>query len=95
MAAYLIVDVRVTDPGAYERYRAGVAPTLAAFGGKFLVRGGRVEVLEGEWDLSRVVVIEFASVERAKAWWSSEDYAPLKRLRQSAAATRMAVVEGV
>jgi uncharacterized protein (DUF1330 family) len=95
MAAYLIVDVRISDPDAYARYRAAVEPTLAPYGGKFLVRGGAIEPLEGEWDLARLVVIEFPSVERAKTWWSSEAYAPLKELRQSAARTRMVVVEGV
>jgi uncharacterized protein (DUF1330 family) len=95
MAAYLIVDVQVTDSASYERYRAGVFATLSPYEGKFLVRGGRFEMLEGEWDLTRLVVIEFPSVERAQAWWSSKEYAPLKQLRQSAARTRMVVVEGV
>jgi uncharacterized protein (DUF1330 family) len=95
MAAYLIVDVQVADPAAYERYRAGVATTLVPYGGKFMVRGGRFEMLEGNWDLTRLVVIEFPSMERAKEWWSSKEYAPLKQLRHSAARTRMVVVEGV
>ena len=95
MAGYLIADVRVTDPGAYERYRAALSPTLVPYGGRFLVRGGGIEVLEGDCELARLVVLEFPSVERAKAWWSSAEYAPLKRLRQRAAQTRLVVVEGV
>lgn len=94
MAGYIIVDVKVTDPEAYERYRASVPATLAAYGGKFIVRGGRAETLEGDWEPNRIVVVEFESVEKAKAWWSSEDYAAPKRLRQSASITRMIVVEG-
>lgn len=95
MAGYIIVDVRVTDPEAYERYKAAVPATLAAYGGRFLVRGGRSEMLEGDWEPNRVVVLEFESVEQAKAWWGSQEYAAPKRLRQSASVGNMIVVEGV
>lgn len=94
MAGYIIVDVQITDPEAYERYKAAVPATLAAYGGKFIVRGGRAETLEGDWEPGRVVVLEFESVEKAKAWWDSQDYAAPKQLRQSASVTRMIVVEG-
>lgn len=94
MAGYIIVEVKITDPEAYERYKAAVPATLAAYGGKFLVRGGRAETLEGDWEPNRLVVLEFESVERAQAWWNSDEYAEPKRLRQSAAVTRMIVVEG-
>ncbi len=95
MAGYIIVDVRVTNPEAYERYRAAVPATLAPYGGKFLVRGGRAENLEGDWQPNRIVVLEFDSVEKAEAWWSSQNYAAPKQLRQSAAVTKMIVVEGM
>jgi uncharacterized protein (DUF1330 family) len=95
MAGYIIVDVQITDPEAYERYKAAVPSTLAAYGGKFLVRGGRAETLEGSWDPSRIVVLEFESLEKAKAWWSSQEYAAPKQLRQSASVTKMIVVEGI
>ena len=95
MAGYIIVDVRVTDPEAYEDYRAAVPATLAAYGGKFIVRGGRAETLEGDWEPNRVVVLEFESVEKAKAWWASAEYAAPKQLRQRTSVTRMIVVEGV
>ena len=91
MAAYIIVDVKVTDPEAYERYQATVAPTLAKYGGRFLVRGGPSEILEGEWRPNRLVVVEFASMEQAKAWWNSDDYAEPKKLRQSASHTNLVV----
>jgi uncharacterized protein (DUF1330 family) len=95
MAGYIIVDVRVNDPEAYEQYKAAVPATLAAYGGKFVVRGGRAETLEGDWEPNRIVVVEFESVEKAKAWWSSQEYAAPKQLRQSASVTRMIVVEGL
>lgn len=95
MAGYIIVDVRITDREAYERYKASVPATLDAYGGKFLVRGGRAEILEGEWEPNRLVILEFESVERARAWWGSQDYAAPKQLRQSASVTNMIVVEGI
>jgi uncharacterized protein (DUF1330 family) len=94
MAAYIIVDVQVTNTEAYERYKAAVPATLAPYGGKFLVRGGRVETLEGEWQPQRIVVLEFESAAKAKAWWSSQQYAEPKRIRQSASVTKMILVEG-
>jgi uncharacterized protein (DUF1330 family) len=95
MAAYIVVNVNITDPEAYERYKASVPLTLAKYGGKFLVRGGRTEILEGDWQPKRFVIVEFESVEKAKAWWNSDDYAAPKKLRQSASATNMIVVDGV
>jgi uncharacterized protein (DUF1330 family) len=95
MAAYIIVDVEIQDPARYAEYVKVVPATLAAYGGRFLVRGGRAGNLEGDWDPKRIVVLEFDSLERAKAWWASAEYAAPKRLRQSASVTRMIVVEGV
>ena len=95
MAAYVVVDVQVNDPVRYEEYRKTVAPTLAAYGGRFLVRGGKVEVLEGAWSPKRLVVVEFPDMATAKAWWSSAEYANPKAVRQSASHTEMIVVEGV
>ena len=95
MAAYIIVQVDVKDQERYARYKGMVAPTLEPFNGRFLVRGGRVQALEGGWDPSRLVVIEFDSAEQARAWWASDDYAPAKRLRQATADTQMILVEGV
>ncbi len=95
MAAYIVVQVTVEDAERYEDYRKMVPPTLQQYGGRFLVRGGKVESLEGQWDPSRFVVIEFDSVEQAGAWWSSEEYAPAKKLRQETAHTEMILVDGV
>lgn len=95
MSAYIIVQVDVTDPDRYEGYKSMVPPTLEPYGGRFLVRGGAVENLEGSWSPARVVVIEFDSVEKAKAWWDSPEYADAKALRQATADTEMIVVQGV
>ena len=94
MAAYVIVDLEVTDPAGFEEYRKVVPATIEKYGGKYLVRGGRMETLEGDWSPKRVVVLEFESVERAKEWWSSEDYREPKALRQRTAKTSAIVVEG-
>lgn len=94
MAAYIIVQVSVNDPQRYENYKSMVPPTLEPYGGRFLVRGGAVENLEGSWNPVRIVVIEFDSVESAKAWWGSDEYAEAKALRQATADTEMIVVEG-
>ena len=94
MAGYIIAEVQITDPEAYERYKATVPATIAAYGGKFLARGGRTETLEGEWEPNRIIVLEFESAEQAKAWWSSQEYAAPKQLRQSASSTKMVLVEG-
>ena len=95
MTAYIVVQVNVTDPGRYDDYRKMVPATLEQYGGRFLVRGGGVDTLEGEWNPSRFVVIEFDSAEQARAWWASEEYAPAKALRQQASHTEMILVEGV
>jgi len=95
MAGYIIADVQITDPEAYEQYKAAVPATLAAYGGKFLVRGGCSESLEGNWEPNRIVILEFESAEKAQAWWSSQEYAAPKQLRQSASLTKMIVVEGI
>ncbi len=94
MAAYLIVEIEVTDPQLYETYKQLVPPTLARYGGKYLVRGGAVERLEGSWSPARVVVVEFEDAARARQWWDSPEYAEAKRLRQSCARTEMIIVEG-
>ena len=95
MPAYIIVDVKVTDPEVYQEYRQLVPASLEVYGGSFIVRGGAVENLEGDWSPERIVVLKFDSIERAKAWWSSEEYAPAKALRVASALTELIVVEGV
>ena len=95
MAAYVIVNVEITDPELYAAYIRVVPPTIAKYGGRFLVRGGRAETLEGSFSPKRVVVLEFPTFERAREWWESEEYHDPKALRQSASITDMILVEGV
>jgi uncharacterized protein (DUF1330 family) len=95
MAGYVIAQDEVTDPQGFARYREIVPAIIEQFGGRFLVRGGKAEALEGDWEPSRLIIIEFANVERAKAWWSSEEYAEAKALRQRTANTQLTIVEGV
>lgn len=95
MTAYVIANVDVFDPERYEEYRRRVPATIAAFGGRYLARGGRVEVMEGEWSPERLVIVEFESFERAQAWLSSEEYAPLKAIRESSAHADLVITEGV
>jgi uncharacterized protein (DUF1330 family) len=94
MPAYIVVEVDVADPVRYESYKQMVPPSLAAYDGRFLVRGGKVETLEGDWSPKRLVIVEFPSVEKAKAWWNSTEYEEAKALRQATAKTQMIVVEG-
>ena len=93
MKAYVIVDVIVTDPIKYDDYKKLTPGSLIPFEGRFMVRGGNSETLEGSWQPGRLVVIEFPSMEKAKSWWASDGYAPAKALRQSASITKMIVVE--
>jgi uncharacterized protein (DUF1330 family) len=95
MPAYVVVEIEVLDAERYETYKRMVPPSLAAYGGRFVVRGGAAEALEGEWSPKRLVIVEFPSAERAKAWWGSPEYAEAKALRQATARTQMVVVEGV
>jgi uncharacterized protein (DUF1330 family) len=96
VAAYLVVDVTaIHNETAYAQYRSQVSPGLEASGGRYLVRGGHVEVLEGNWQPGRLVVVRFATMEAARGWWSSRDYAPLKSARQRSTATNMVLVEGL
>ena len=95
MKAYIIVDVDIKDPVRYEDYKKLTPASLIPFEGRFVVRGGKTETLEGDRKHGRIVVLEFPSAEKAKAWWSSTGYAPAKAIRQSASETQMIVVEGV
>lgn len=95
MAAYIVVEVKVNNPIEYEGYKKLSGPSVEAFDGKFIVRGGKTESLEGNWNPERFVIIEFPSVERAKEWWNSELYSKAKEIRYKNADSRMLVVEGV
>ena len=95
MAAYLVANIEVSDPAAFEEYRKRVPATIAAHGGRYLCRGGAVEVLEGEFDAKRIVVLEFPSVAAARTWYASAEYQELLPLRERAAKTMLMMVEGL
>jgi uncharacterized protein (DUF1330 family) len=94
MPAYVLVQVDVKDQTTYDRYRKMVPPSIEAYGGRFLVRGGKTETLEGTWQPHRLVVLEFDSFEQAKRWWSSPEYAEAKALRQSCSDAELIVADG-
>jgi uncharacterized protein (DUF1330 family) len=95
MKAYVIANVRVNDPDGMKVYSQMATPAVEKFGGRYLIRGGALSVLEGSPDFSRAVVIEFPNMEAVHAWWSSMDYADAKKLRQKVAQTDMIVVAGI
>ncbi|HWI35575.1 MAG TPA: DUF1330 domain-containing protein [Burkholderiales bacterium] len=94
MTAYVIGDIEVTDQGIYDDYRKQVLATVEKYGGRFAVRGGKVEPLEGGWTPKRIVLLEFPSFEQAQKWYRSPEYAPLIKLRQKGARGRLLIVEG-
>jgi len=95
MPAYIIVDVTIHNAENYEGYKKLTPASVAAYDGKFIVRGGKTETLEGNWQPGRFVVLQFPSVERAKEWWASEEYGPAKAIRQANAETKMILVEAL
>lgn len=95
MAAYVIADLEVTDPARFAEYRQRVPATLAAYGGRFLVRGGEHEVAEGNWRPRRLVVLEFPSLAQARRWYESEEYREPKTMRLAASNTNLVFVDGV
>lgn len=94
MTAYVIADTHITDQNTYDEYKRRVGPLIAKFGGRFLVRGGKHEVLEGTWQPHRLVVIEFPTMKAITFWYNSPEYAPLLALRQPAATDHLVAVEG-
>jgi len=95
MPAYIIVDVTIHNAENYEGYKKLTPASVAAYDGKFIVRGGKTETLEGNWQPGRFVVLQFPSAKRAKEWWASEEYAPAKAIRQANAETKMILVVGL
>jgi uncharacterized protein (DUF1330 family) len=95
MPAYIIVDIEITDPAGYEEYKKLAGATVEKYGGKYIVRGGAVETLEGDWEPKRIVVLEFESVQRAKEWLNCEAYREPRKMRHRTAKTKMIVVESV
>ncbi|HLN49127.1 MAG TPA: DUF1330 domain-containing protein [Steroidobacteraceae bacterium] len=95
MAAYIFASVEITDPAAYEEYRRQVPAVIEAYGGRYLVRGGAVERLEGEGEIDRLVILEFPDMARLKAFYQSTQYHPLLAIRRRAARSDLIAVEGV
>ena len=94
MAAYLIADIDITDPATYEEYRKQVPGVIAKYGGKYVVRGGKVESLEGGWSPRRLALVEFPSMDQALKFYRSPEYAPLIKLRQKSSKGKLLLVEG-
>ena len=95
MSAYVIADVEVIDSAGYEQYRQQVPATIAAFGGRYLVRGGALAALEGDWLPKRCVILEFPSMAQLEAWYDSPAYVPLRALRERTTKSRLVKVEGL
>ena len=95
MAAYVFVEIDIYDQELYEEYKKMTPNTINAYDGKFLVRGGKAEHLEGDWNPDRIVILKFPSVERAREWLESESYTRARIVRQRSAETKMIIQEGV
>ncbi len=95
MATYVLAEIEITDPEGYKAYSASVPATIAQYGGKFLVRGGSVEVLEGEWPQRRRVLLEFPSKEAVLRWWNSPEYQEPMAIRRASSEGRLLLLEGV
>lgn len=95
MAGYVIVNDEISDEAGFAEFRQKVGATVAAHGGRYLVRGGATEVIDGDWAPDRLVVIEFDSVDQAKAWLNSAEFLAIKDLRVSSASASVVVAEGV
>lgn len=95
MPAYVIVETNVSDPEQYERYKEAAPPAIAAYGGRYVARGGDLAVLEGDWDPNRIVILEFPDLETAKRWYASEEYGAARTLREGAARLNVVAVDGL
>jgi len=94
MSAYVIVEVSIHNHKEYEEYKKLTPASITEYGGRFVIRGAKTESLEGDWNPERIVVLEFPTVERAKEWWNSNEYAPAKKIRHQTATSKMIVVQG-
>jgi uncharacterized protein (DUF1330 family) len=94
MAAYVIVEIEIVDPIGYEDYKKDAAATVHRYGGKYIARGGKTEVLEGDWQPKRIVILQFPTMARAKEWLNCEEYREPRKKRHATAKTNMIVVEG-
>ena len=95
MPAYVVVETDVSDPDRYEQYKAAAPAAITAAGGRYLVRGGELDVFEGDWQPSRLVVLEFEDLAAARRWYESEAYQEARKLREGAAHLRVVAVQGI
>lgn len=95
MAVYAMADIEIVDPVMFEQYRRLVPATIAAYGGRYLARGGATEVIEGNWSPGRCIILEFPDMDTFRAWWSSPEYRPLREIREQSARTNLVVTQGV
>jgi len=95
MPAYVIIEIKVRDAAKFEEYKKKAPPSIAAYGGKYLVRGGSVETLDGTWAPERIVILEFPSMARAREWYNCEQYAEAIQLRHASATSQFILVEGL
>jgi len=95
MSAYVVFDITVRDPERFEEYRKLAPPSIEAYGGKYISRGGAMDVLEGDWSPKRVVILEFETIDMARKWFDSPEYAEARALRQNAATFKAVAVEGL
>lgn len=95
VSAYIVADLDPKDPEKLKEYAEKVPKTIEKYGGRYLVRGGKFEIWEGDWKPTLLVVIEFPSWEAAEEWYNSEEYQPLKKMRMMSARTDGVLVEGV
>ncbi len=95
MAAYVIADIEVTDSAGFAEYQQKVPATIAAYGGRYLVRGGSTEVLEGDWSPNRCVVLEFPDMAQLKTWYASPEYRPLIAIRERTTKSNLVIVQGM
>jgi len=91
----VIVEIEIVDPVGYEEYKKLAGATVEKYGGKYLVRGGKTDVLEGDWNPKRIVMLEFPTMERAKEWLNCEEYREPRKMRHRTAKTNMILAEGV
>jgi uncharacterized protein (DUF1330 family) len=95
MPAYVIIDIHVHDTEKFEEYKKKAPPSIAAYDGKYLVRGGAVETLDGTWVPQRIVILEFPTMDRAREWYNCEQYAEAIKLRHAAATSQFILVDGL
>ena len=95
MSAYIIVEIEILDAVGYEEYKKLASASVEKYGGKYIMRGGKTEVLEGNWHPKRIVVLEFESAQRAKEWLNCEEYREPRKMRHRTARANMILVEGM